>query len=142
MPSKRQVLDLLPRDELVELVGRYNLLVRDGKAQLADMLDGHRPALPELLAGISCDRLKELCRGLGLGDGSREKAAAAAAGRSSACSPLGAESRPEDLEDEPSGSGFERLQAFPRPRERLDLRTESMHALQSRRAADAHVELR
>ncbi|WP_437707673.1 hypothetical protein WMF45_27985 [Sorangium sp. So ce448] len=139
MPSKRQVLDLLPRDELVELVGRYNLLVPDGKAQLADMLDGHGP---ELLAGISCDRLKELCRGLGLGDGSREKAAAAAAGRSSACSPLGAEFRPEALEDEPSRRGFERLQAFPRPRERLDLRTESMHALQSRRAADAHVELR
>jgi hypothetical protein len=54
----------------------------------------------------------------------------------------GAEPRPEVLQDEQRRRGFERLQAFPRPAERLDLRTVSMHALQSRRAADAHVELR
>ncbi|WP_438031662.1 hypothetical protein [Sorangium sp. So ce204] len=54
----------------------------------------------------------------------------------------GAEPRPEVLRHEPSWRGFERLQAFPRLPERLDLRTESVHALQRRRAADAHVELR
>ncbi|WP_437720594.1 hypothetical protein [Sorangium sp. So ce861] len=76
MPSKRQVLDLLSRDELVELVGRDDRLVRDGRsrAQLAGAgSSGHKPSL------------------------------------------------------------------LP---ERLALRTEGVHALQSRRAADARMELR
>ncbi|WP_437274724.1 hypothetical protein WME90_26095 [Sorangium sp. So ce375] len=68
MPSKRQVLDLLSRDERVELAGRHDLRVQEGrfKAQLADALDGRGLSLTELLAGVSRERLKEPCRGFNL----------------------------------------------------------------------------
>lgn len=98
MPSKRQVFDLLSRDELAELVGGCDPLVQDG----------------------------------------RSKAQLVGRGRF-----RGAEPRPEVFQDEPSRRGFERLHALPRLPERLDLRTENVvHVLQSRRAADVHLELR
>jgi type I restriction enzyme M protein len=77
MPTKRQVLDLLTRDELGGLVDRHEVIVADrrSKTHLADRLEEKAPALAELLAGFSRDRLKELCRDLGLDDTGKEKAA-------------------------------------------------------------------
>jgi type I restriction enzyme M protein len=77
MPTKRQVLDLLTRDELLRLVDRHDVIVGDRrqKAHLAERLDEKAPALPELLADLSRDRLKEICRALGLDDAGKEKAA-------------------------------------------------------------------
>ncbi|MDI3285043.1 class I SAM-dependent DNA methyltransferase [Polyangium sp. 15x6] len=76
MPTKRQVLDILTRQELWELVDRHHVTVTDrrSKEKIAAELDAHGPALPELLAGFSRDRLKELCRELALDDGGRDKA--------------------------------------------------------------------
>lgn len=73
MSSKRHVLDLLSRDELADLADRHAVTARDrrSRAALADALDADGPALAELLAGFSRDRLKELCRALGLDDGGR-----------------------------------------------------------------------
>jgi type I restriction enzyme M protein len=77
MPPKRQVLDLLIRDELIRLVDRHGVIVGDRrqKAHLAERLDEKAPALAELLADLSRDRLKEICRALGLDDSGKEKAA-------------------------------------------------------------------
>jgi hypothetical protein len=76
MPTARQVLDLLTRDELLRVVDQLGVLVGDRrqKAHLADRLEETGHALPEALADLSRDRLKELCRALGLDDGGKEKA--------------------------------------------------------------------
>ena len=76
MTAKRTLLDHLTRDELADLADRHAVTPRDrrAKAALADALDMAGPALPDLLTGFSRDRLKELCRALGLDDGGREKA--------------------------------------------------------------------
>lgn len=76
MPPTRQILDLLSRDELLELVGKHDVTVGDKrvKSHLADRLEEKGPPLATLLAGFSRDALKELCRKLGLDDGGREKA--------------------------------------------------------------------
>jgi type I restriction enzyme M protein len=77
MPTARQLLDTLTRDELLELVDHHGVTVRDRrqKAHLAEQLEAQGHALPELLVDFSRDRLKELCRALGLDDGGKEKAA-------------------------------------------------------------------
>ena len=77
MPPARQLLDLLTRDELLHLVDHHGLTVRDRrqKAHLAEQLEAQGRPLPELLQGLSRDRLKELCRALGLDDSGKEKAA-------------------------------------------------------------------
>ncbi len=77
MPTARQLLDILTRDELLQLVDHHGVTVRDRrqKANLAEQLEARGLALPELLADFSRDRLKELCRALGLDDGGKEKAA-------------------------------------------------------------------
>jgi type I restriction enzyme M protein len=78
MPTTREIiLDLLSRDELLDLVDRHEVVVSDRrvKAHLAEMLGKSGPALPELLADFSRDQLKEVCRSLGLDDSGREKAA-------------------------------------------------------------------
>jgi type I restriction enzyme M protein len=75
MPAKRQILDLLTRDELAQLVEEHRVIVGGrAKGHLADQLDAKGPALATLLSGLSRDRLKELCRQLDLDDGGREKA--------------------------------------------------------------------
>ena len=77
MPDARQVLDLLRREELLPLIDQHAVPVtsRAGKAHLIEQLDAQGPGLAALLAGFSRDRLKELCRALGLDDSGREKAA-------------------------------------------------------------------
>lgn len=76
MPAKRQVLDLLTRDELSELIRQHDIIVGGrGRAHLIDRLEEKGPALPELLATFRRARLKELCRALGLEDSGQESAA-------------------------------------------------------------------
>ena len=76
MPTARQVLDLLTRDELLRLVDQHDVRVTDRrqKALLAEGLAQHDRALGELLLDFSRDRLKALCRALGLDDSGRDKA--------------------------------------------------------------------
>lgn len=75
MPTKRQVFAHLTRDELNALIDRHDVIVanRRSASHLADRLDERGPALPEILAGFSRDRLKELCRALHLDDSGRDK---------------------------------------------------------------------
>ena len=63
MPAPREVLDLLSRDELLGLVDEHGMIVGDRriKAHLLDRPEDKGPALRALLAGLSRDRLKELC---------------------------------------------------------------------------------
>jgi type I restriction enzyme M protein len=78
MTTKRETLDLLTRDELLAAVDRFALSIPDrrAKAGIVDALASSKKAtLSEVLAELSRDRLKELCRALGLDDSGREKAA-------------------------------------------------------------------
>jgi type I restriction enzyme M protein len=78
MSSKRDVLGRLRRQELAKAVDRLALKVADRRVvdRLVDALASTRRAgLPEILAGLSRNRLKEICRELGLDDSGREKAA-------------------------------------------------------------------
>jgi type I restriction enzyme M protein len=76
VPTLRQVLDLLSRDELLQLADGHGVIVGDRrvKAHIADQLEANGPTQAALLAGLRRDRLKELCRGLGLPDAGRDKA--------------------------------------------------------------------
>jgi type I restriction enzyme M protein len=77
MPTKRQVLEILGRNELQALADLHELAVEDRRVrdQLVDAAAGSRKVvLADVLAKFSRDRLKELCRELGLDDGGREKA--------------------------------------------------------------------
>jgi type I restriction enzyme M protein len=78
MPWKRDVLEQLKRDELLASVDRFELPVEDRRIKnaLVETLTASRNAgLAVILADLSRDRLKELCRALGLDDSGREKAA-------------------------------------------------------------------
>jgi len=78
MSWKRDVLGQLRRQELVEAVDRLGLEVLDRRVvdRLIDALAcSRRVGLPEVLASLSRDRLKEVCRELGIDDSGREKAA-------------------------------------------------------------------
>lgn len=77
MPQKRDVLTHLTRDELVAITDAFDLPVNDRrvKDQLIEaIVSSNKVTLATILAGYPRDRLKELCRGLGLDDGGREKA--------------------------------------------------------------------
>jgi type I restriction enzyme M protein len=77
MSRKRDVLEQLKRDELVAAVDRLELPIEDrrSKTLLVEALASSRKAgLPAILADLSRDRLKELCRALGLDDSGRDKA--------------------------------------------------------------------
>lgn len=77
MPTKRQVLENLSRNELLALADLHELAVEDRRVrnQLVDAAAGsRRVVLADALASLSRDRLKELCRELGLDDSGREKA--------------------------------------------------------------------
>lgn len=77
MPTKRQVLEKLNRNELLALADLHELAVEDRRVrdQLVAAAAGSRKVvLADALAEFSRDRLKEICRELGLDDGGREKA--------------------------------------------------------------------
>ena len=76
MPTKRAVLDLLKRDELIEALAFYEIDGVDRRARepMVDALAASRKvSLAEVVTGFSRDRLKELCRALVLDDSGREK---------------------------------------------------------------------
>jgi type I restriction enzyme M protein len=78
MGRKREVLGEFRRAELVDAIDRLGLQVADRRVvgQLVDVLAASRRArLVEVLGTLSRERLKEICRGLGLDDSGREKAA-------------------------------------------------------------------
>ena len=77
MPTKRDVLAHLTLAELLAVADRFGLPVADRRAR--EGLEGavassKKATLAEILPGYSRDRLKELCRALGLDDGGKEKA--------------------------------------------------------------------
>jgi type I restriction enzyme M protein len=77
-PSKRDVLEHLVRDELLAAAERLGVEVDDRRPRvgLVDALARSKKArLGEIVDDLSRDRLKEVCRALGLDDGGREKAA-------------------------------------------------------------------
>jgi type I restriction enzyme M protein len=75
MPTPRQVLDLLSRDELLALADGHGLIVGDRrvKAHIADQLETTGPGAARMFGGFSRDRLADLCRALGLDGGVQEK---------------------------------------------------------------------
>ena len=76
MPRKRDLLQLLSRDELATIVDRFDLPAADrrSKEALMDAVASSKKAtLGEMLPHLSRDRLKELCRAFDLDDGGREK---------------------------------------------------------------------
>ena len=76
MPSKRDVLTLLTRDELLAVVDRFELAPPDRRAKVGlveTVASSKRATLAEVLPELSRDRLKDLCRTLGLDDSGREK---------------------------------------------------------------------
>ena len=78
MASKRALLELLSRDELLAAVDLFDVDVPDRRAKdgLVDALVASRKvSLAQVLADFPRDRLKDLCRSLGLDDAGREKTA-------------------------------------------------------------------
>ncbi|MFO0755691.1 MAG: type I restriction-modification system subunit M [Byssovorax sp.] len=77
MASTRDILHHLTRDELVAVVDRFSLSPPDRRAKegLVETIAASPAAsLGEVLAPFPRDRLKELCRALGLDDSGKEKA--------------------------------------------------------------------
>jgi DNA polymerase III epsilon subunit-like protein len=78
MASKRALLELLSRDELLAAVDLCGVDVPDRRAKngIVDALVASRKvSLAQALADFPRDRLKDLCRSLGLDDAGREKTA-------------------------------------------------------------------
>ena len=78
MPSKREVLALLNREELVSVVEQFELSVADRRKKdelLEAVASSKKATLAQVLQELPRDRLKDLCRGLGLDESGREKAA-------------------------------------------------------------------
>lgn len=120
MSWKREVLGRLRRRELVEAVDRLGLAVADRRVveRLVDALAVSRRAdLTEVLASLSRDRLKELCRELGLDDSGRKKAAIAARLASGEL-PAGAQAGGEPAARPAGGEVAESAEARPRRRGR------------------------
>lgn len=77
MPTPREVLKLLPRDELVSLAQRFGVPLTDrrNKARIMTaILALPREKLRELLLTLSREQLQNLCRQLKLDQGGRDKA--------------------------------------------------------------------
>jgi type I restriction enzyme M protein len=76
MPAKRQVLEQLNRNELLAIVDKCGLEVHDRRV-VKDLVDAvaasRRINLAVALGEFARDRLKELCRELGVDDSGREK---------------------------------------------------------------------
>src|SRR5450432_1407801 len=78
MVQKRDVLQLLGRDELVAIVDRFELSPPDRRAKdglIESVAASKKATLSEILPELSRDRLKEVCRALEVADSGREKAA-------------------------------------------------------------------
>lgn len=78
MPKKREILGALTRPELLDLASRFEIHAnaRTPKDDLVHALgSSHRATIPLILERISRDRLKEICRALGLDDSGKEKGA-------------------------------------------------------------------
>lgn len=76
MPTKREVLAVLGRDDLLACLDYYSLEVRDRRVKddLVDAVAASRKArLDEVLPTLSRDSLKAACRTLGLDDSGKEK---------------------------------------------------------------------
>jgi type I restriction enzyme M protein len=76
MPSKKDILTQLTRDELLTVVDRFEVSISDRRAKdgLIDAVAASKKAtLVELLPDFPRDRLKEICRNLGLDDSGKEK---------------------------------------------------------------------
>jgi type I restriction enzyme M protein len=77
MPSKRDVLAHLTRDELLAAADEFELTVGDRRVRdqlIEAVASSRRAGLADVLAPLSRDRLKEVCRALGLDDAGKEKA--------------------------------------------------------------------
>jgi type I restriction enzyme M protein len=77
MTLSSPLLQALSRDDLLVIVDHLSLSVTDrrGKASLLEAIDGLKPnKLADAWSAFSRERLKELCRKLGLDDSGREKA--------------------------------------------------------------------
>ncbi len=77
MPSKRDVLNQLKRDELLTAADRFELEIRDRRVrdEIVETLAASRKAgLADVLEDLPRTRLKEICRALDLDDSGREKA--------------------------------------------------------------------
>jgi type I restriction enzyme M protein len=76
MPSKRDVLVLFARDELLAVVDRFGLAPPDRRAKdwlVETVASSKKATLADLLPELSRDRLKDICRALGLDESGREK---------------------------------------------------------------------
>jgi len=74
MPSKRDVLAQLQREELISVVERFGLEVADRRKKddlLEAVASSRKATLADVLPDLSRERLKELCVALGLDDGAR-----------------------------------------------------------------------
>jgi type I restriction enzyme M protein len=77
VPTPRDVFALFSRDELLAVVDGFALSPPDRRAKegiLETVLASRTVNLAEVLQALSRDRLKDLCRALGLDDSGREKA--------------------------------------------------------------------
>lgn len=76
MTQKRDVLQLLSRDELATLVERFALTVTDRRTKdslVEALASSKKVSLADALGDLTRDRLKELCRALDLDESGREK---------------------------------------------------------------------
>jgi type I restriction enzyme M protein len=77
MPQTRRILEELKQDELIAAVDRCNLHVPDRRVRnqaIEALARIDQTTLAEILADLPRDRLKAICRALGLDDGGRAKA--------------------------------------------------------------------
>jgi hypothetical protein len=78
MASKRSVLALLSRAELLDVVDRFELSIQDRRKRddvFETVAGSKRATLAAILPDLPRDRLKDLCRTLNLDDSGREKSA-------------------------------------------------------------------
>jgi type I restriction enzyme M protein len=76
MPSKRDVLAQLSREELIVVVERFELEVADRRKKddlLEAVASSKKATLADFLPDLGRERLRQLCAGLGLDYGGREK---------------------------------------------------------------------
>jgi len=76
VPTKRDLIEQLRREELLSIAENHDLEVRDRRVN-DDLVDAivraKRVKVAEILSGLSRDRLKDLCIALGLDETGREK---------------------------------------------------------------------
>ena len=76
MPKKRDILDLLYRDELLEILDAHSLSVPDRRKKddvIEAIASSRKAKLDDILDTFKRDKLKGLCRSLGLDDSGKEK---------------------------------------------------------------------